>query len=209
MNKLRQVIEKDYKVEGALRQEVNMNIKRLMDTAAIAACATVAACPSAGSARTRTRAPKGSASRYPGQEEGYGEEVARKEHKERHGEGSQDEEEVPCDRGRGRRAHPGDVQQHADHDQRHAGQRDHVGLGGQERFKAWKKSTPFAAQIAAENCAREALSLGLKRVHVRVQGPGPRESAIQALQAAGLDPVDQRRHPDPHNGCRPPKRRRV
>ena len=58
VNKLRQVIEKDYKVEGALRQEVNMNIKRLMDTAAIAACATVAACPSAGSARTRTRAPR-------------------------------------------------------------------------------------------------------------------------------------------------------
>ena len=85
------------------------------------------------------------------------------------------------------------------------------GSAGKSGFKGSKKSTPFAAQIAAENCAKEALSLGVKRVHVRVQGPGSgRESAIQALQAAGLSIRSIKDvTPIPHNGCRPPKRRRV
>jgi small subunit ribosomal protein S11 len=85
------------------------------------------------------------------------------------------------------------------------------GSAGKSGFKGSKKSTPFSAQIAAENCAREALSLGVKRVHVRVQGPGSgRESAIQALQAAGLSIRSIKDvTPIPHNGCRPPKRRRV
>src|ERR671938_2007292 len=61
------------------------------------------------------------------------------------------------------------------------------GSSGKAGFKGSKKSTPFAATVAAEQCAREALGLGVKRVHVRVQGPGSgRESAIQALSAAGL-----------------------
>jgi small subunit ribosomal protein S11 len=82
---------------------------------------------------------------------------------------------------------------------------------GKAQFKGSKKSTPFAATVAAEQCAREALSLGVKRVHVRVQGPGSgRESAIQALAAAGLQVKSIRDvTPIPHNGCRPPKRRRV
>jgi small subunit ribosomal protein S11 len=82
---------------------------------------------------------------------------------------------------------------------------------GKAGFKGSKKSTPFAAQVAAESCAREALNLGLKRVHVRVQGPGSgRESAIQAIQAAGLAIKSIKDvTPIPHNGCRPPKRRRV
>jgi small subunit ribosomal protein S11 len=85
------------------------------------------------------------------------------------------------------------------------------GSAGKSGFKGSKKSTPFAAQIAAENCAKEALNLGVKRVHVRVQGPGSgRESAIQALQAAGLSIRSIKDvTPIPHNGCRPPKRRRV
>ena len=85
------------------------------------------------------------------------------------------------------------------------------GSAGKAGFKGSKKSTPFAAQIAAENCAKEALGLGVKRVHVRVQGPGSgRESAIQALQAAGLSIRSIKDvTPIPHNGCRPPKRRRV
>ncbi len=85
------------------------------------------------------------------------------------------------------------------------------GSAGKSGFKGSKKSTPFAAQIAAENAAREALNLGVKRVHVRVQGPGSgRESAIQALQAAGLAIRSIKDvTPIPHNGCRPPKRRRV
>ena len=78
-------------------------------------------------------------------------------------------------------------------------------------FKGSKKSTPFAATIIADTAAKEALNQGMKRVHVRVQGPGAgRESAIQAIQAAGLAIRSIRDvTPIPHNGCRPPKRRRV
>jgi small subunit ribosomal protein S11 len=85
------------------------------------------------------------------------------------------------------------------------------GSAGKAGFKGSKKSTPFAATVAAENCGREALNLGVRRVHVRVQGPGSgRESAIQALATAGLKVVSIRDvTPIPHNGCRPPKKRRV
>ena len=85
------------------------------------------------------------------------------------------------------------------------------GSAGKAGFKGSKKSTPFAATVAAEQAAREALALGVKRVHVRVQGPGSgRESAIQALAAAGLNIRSIRDvTPIPHNGCRPPKKRRV
>jgi len=85
------------------------------------------------------------------------------------------------------------------------------GSAGKSGFKGSKKSTPFAATVAAEQCAREAFALGLRRVHVRVQGPGSgRESAIQALASAGLVVRSIRDvTPIPHNGCRPPKRRRV
>jgi len=85
------------------------------------------------------------------------------------------------------------------------------GTAGKAGFKGSKKSTPFAATVAAEQCGREAVAMGVKRVSVRVQGPGSgRESAIQALAAAGL--LIKSIHdvtPLPHNGCRPPKKRRV
>lgn len=82
---------------------------------------------------------------------------------------------------------------------------------GKIGFKGSKKSTPFAAQLAADSSAKEALELGLKKVEVRVKGPGAgREAAIRSLQAAGLDISSIRDvTPIPHNGCRPPKRRRV
>ena len=85
------------------------------------------------------------------------------------------------------------------------------GSAGKAGFKGSKKSTPFAATVAAEQCAREALSAGVRKVHVRVQGPGSgRESAIQALATAGLTVKSIKDvTPLPHNGCRPPKRRRV
>ncbi len=85
------------------------------------------------------------------------------------------------------------------------------GSAGKSGFKGSKKSTSFAATVAAEQCAREAVNLGVRRVHVRVQGPGSgRESAIQALASAGLDVKSIRDvTPIPHNGCRPPKKRRV
>jgi small subunit ribosomal protein S11 len=85
------------------------------------------------------------------------------------------------------------------------------GSAGKSGFKGSKKSTPFAAQVTADMCAKEALSLGVKRISVKVQGPGSgRESAIQSLQAAGLSVKSIKDvTPIPHNGCRPPKRRRV
>ena len=85
------------------------------------------------------------------------------------------------------------------------------GSAGKAGFKGAKKSTPFAATVAAEQVAREAMTLGVRRVHVRVQGPGSgRESAIQALATAGLQVKSIKDvTPIPHNGCRPPKRRRV
>jgi small subunit ribosomal protein S11 len=85
------------------------------------------------------------------------------------------------------------------------------GTAGKSGFKGSKKSTPFAATVAAEQCGRDAFNLGVRRVHVRVQGPGAgRESAIQALASAGLIIKSIRDvTPIPHNGCRPPKKRRV
>ncbi|MBS4007406.1 MAG: 30S ribosomal protein S11 [Clostridium sp.] len=78
-------------------------------------------------------------------------------------------------------------------------------------FKGSRKSTPFAAQMAAENAARTAMEHGLKEVEVFVKGPGSgREAAIRSLQAAGLEVnLIKDVTPIPHNGCRPPKRRRV
>lgn len=78
-------------------------------------------------------------------------------------------------------------------------------------FKGSRKGTPFAAQMAAENAAKQALDYGLRSVEVFVKGPGGgREAAIRSLQAAGLE-VNMIKDvtPIPHNGCRPPKRRRV
>ena len=83
--------------------------------------------------------------------------------------------------------------------------------GGSMGYKGSRKSTPFAAQRAAEQCAVAVKKLGMKEVDLRVRGPGSgRESAIRAIQAAGLDiKMIQDVTPLPHNGCRPKKRRRV
>lgn len=82
---------------------------------------------------------------------------------------------------------------------------------GGQGFRGSRKSTPFAAQMAAETAAKAAMEHGLKRIEVFVKGPGAgREAAIRTLQAAGLE-VESIKDvtPIPHNGCRPPKRRRV
>ena len=82
---------------------------------------------------------------------------------------------------------------------------------GTSGFKGSRKSTPFAAQRAAESCAQKAKKMGMKEVEVRVKGPGAgRESAIRAIQQSGLDiRAIEDVTPLPHNGCRPKKRRRV
>ena len=82
---------------------------------------------------------------------------------------------------------------------------------GAKGFKGSRKSTPFAAQMAAEECAKKAMDMGMKTVAILVKGPGGgRESAVRAIGNAGLKVTLIRDvTPIPHNGCRPPKRRRV
>nr|HID59226.1 30S ribosomal protein S11 [Desulfobacterales bacterium] len=82
---------------------------------------------------------------------------------------------------------------------------------GTQGFKGSRKSTPFAAQLAAEDAAKKAMEHGMKNVDVYLKGPGAgREAALRALQAAGLKvQLIKDVTPIPHNGCRPPKRRRV
>ena len=82
---------------------------------------------------------------------------------------------------------------------------------GTRGFKGSRKSTPFAAQLAAEDAARKAMEHGMKSIDVYVKGPGAgRESALRSLQAAGLKVnLIKDVTPIPHNGCRPPKRRRI
>jgi len=82
---------------------------------------------------------------------------------------------------------------------------------GAQGFKGSRKSTPFAAQVAAEKAAQKARDMGMRKLEVHVKGPGSgRESAIRALQAAGMEIIVIRdKTPVPHNGCRPRRRRRV
>ena len=82
---------------------------------------------------------------------------------------------------------------------------------GSHGFKGSRKSTPFAAQVAAEQCAKKAMEHGVRQLAIYVKGPGAgRESAVRALQAAGIRiTMIKDVTPTPHNGCRPPKRRRV
>jgi small subunit ribosomal protein S11 len=82
---------------------------------------------------------------------------------------------------------------------------------GKMGFKGSKKNTPFAAQVAAEQAAKEAFDLGLRKVDVFITGPGAgREAAVRSLQTSGIEIITIKDiTPIPHNGCRPPKRRRV
>lgn len=92
-----------------------------------------------------------------------------------------------------------------------AGQVISWGSAGKAKFRGSKKNTPYAAQVAATDAAKEAFDLGLRSVNVYVKGPGAgRESAIRALDTAGIKVIlIQDITPLPHNGCRPPKKRRV
>ncbi len=82
---------------------------------------------------------------------------------------------------------------------------------GRVGFKGSKKGTPYAAGVCAQAAAKEATTMGVRKVEVRISGPGPgREAAVRSLQNAGLDVISMKDiTPIPHNGCRPPKQRRV
>jgi small subunit ribosomal protein S11 len=82
---------------------------------------------------------------------------------------------------------------------------------GKMGFKGSRKNTPFAAQVSAESAAKEAFDMGLRKVDVLIKGPGSgREAAVRALQTAGIEVLTIKDiTPMPHNGCRPPKKRRV
>ena len=108
----------------------------------------------------------------------------------------------PCER---------DVQQHDDHHHRRAGQHDRLVVVRRQGFKGTRKSTPYAAQVAAEEAGKKAREHGMKTLEIEVRGPGSgRELALRALQAVGFTITSIRDvTPIPHNGCRPRKRRRV
>jgi small subunit ribosomal protein S11 len=82
---------------------------------------------------------------------------------------------------------------------------------GTSGFKGSRKSTPFAAQLAADRCVREAMNMGLKRCEIHLKGPGPgREAAIRSIHATGVEVTGVKDKTSmPHNGCRPKKRRRM
>ena len=179
------------KVEGDLRRDVSMNIKRLMDLGCYRGLRHRKACRCAASARTPTRAPARARARAmisarsrrraatarrakswptasgdcPKAGPRQAEEEGQEEHPDRH------------------RAHHGDVQQHHRHDHRRLRQRRRVVVGGRAGFKGSRKSTPFAAQLAAEDAAQKAMEHGMRSLTVYVKGPGSgRESALRALQ---------------------------
>ncbi|PYP08578.1 MAG: hypothetical protein DMD59_11765 [Gemmatimonadetes bacterium] len=176
--RLRQVIERDYKVEGALRTEIAMNIKRLMDIGTYRGGRHRKNLPVRGQRTARAAGAK--RAKKVVEAEGIAHVTA-----------TFNNTLITIT----------DLQ----------GNAITWGSSGKAGFKGSKKSTPFAATVAADQAASEALNLGVKRVHVRVQGPGSgRESAIQALASAGLQIRSIRDvTPIPHNGCRPPKKRRV
>ena len=211
--RLRQMIERSVKVEGALRTEVAMNIKRLMDIGSYRGIRHRRGLPVRGQrTHTNARTKKGPRRAIAGK---------KKVTKKSMTAPTPPPAAAPRAAGakRGKKVVESEGIAHISAtfnnllititDMR--GNALAWGSAGKAGFKGSKKSTPFAATVAAENCGREAMNLGLRRVHVRVQGPGSgRESAIQALASVGLRVVSIRDvTPIPHNGCRPPKKRRV
>ena len=180
--RVRDIIEREFKVEGDLRREVSMSVKRLMDIGCYRGIRHRKGLPVRGQ-RTHTNA------------------------RTRKGGRKRERKEVRV----------GIAHVQATFNNTIVTLTDKMGnvvswaSAGSVGFKGSRKSTPFAAQTAAENAARKAMDLGLKQVEVFVRGPGAgREAAIRSLQAVGLEITAIRDvTPIPHNGCRPPKRRRV
>ena len=185
--KIREIIGAEYKVEGDLRSEIQMNIKRLMDIGCYRGVRHRNGLPVRGqSTKNNARTRKG-------------------------------KKKVTSKKRNVRVEATGQLHVHSSFNNiivslaNNDGQVIAWSSAGKMGFRGSKKNTPYAAQMAAEDCAKVAYSLGLRKVKAFVKGPGNgRESAIRAVHGAGIEVteiVDVT--PLPHNGCRPPKRRRV
>ena len=227
--RVRDIIEREYKVEGDLRREVSMSVKRLMDIGCYRGIRHRKGLPVRGQRDPHQRPdPQGQEQGRDGEEEAGGRRAFRARRR------SKEPTRWPTPRNRSRMRKPprprkggrkrerkevrvGIAHVQATFNNTIVTLTDKMGnvvswaSAGSVGFKGSRKSTPFAAQTAAENAARKAMEVGLKQVEVFVRGPGAgREAAIRSLQAVGLEITAIRDvTPIPHNGCRPPKRRRV
>ena len=188
---LRDYIEANYQTEGDLRREVQADIRRKVEIGSpIRACATAAVSPCVDSAPTQRAYPQGQAQDGRRQEEGRQVSI-RAGVWSSHGTPEGREEVAPQreeERGVRPRPHQEHVQQHDRHHHRPAGSGGPWSSSGQVGFKGSRKSTPYAAQMAAESAARRAMDHGMRKVDVFVKGPGSgRETAIRSLQATGLE----------------------
>ena len=220
MDKLREQVGK-FTVEGDLRREVTMSIKRLMDLGCYRGVRHARACRCAASARAPTRAPARARRRAaPSRIAQAGVDEAsngRRTTTEWH---SNRRTRRPAPRARKKvkkNVSEGIAHIHASFNNTIITITDRQGnalswaTSGGAGFKGSRKSTPFAAQVAAEAAGRAAQECGVKNLEVRIKGPGPgRESAVRALNALGIKITSiSDVTPVPHNGCRPPKRRRI
>ena len=218
MDKLREQVGK-FTVEGDLRREVTMSIKRLMDLGCYRGVAPSQRAAGARPAHAHQRAhPQGSEEVALGHEQaGAGEQVTAKDN-DRMATAPQN----PKAGARARKKVKKNVAEgiahiHASFNNTIITITDRQGnalswaTSGGAGFKGSRKSTPFAAQVAAETAGRAAQECGVKNLEVRIKGPGPgRESAVRALNALGIKITSiSDVTPVPHNGCRPPKRRRI
>ena len=209
VNRLREVIDRRYKVEGDLRREVALNIKRLIEIGSYRGLRHRRNLPVRGQ-RTKTNA-----------RQRRGPEADRRrpaqEVRGRVG-GMADRKRAPKQRRRERKNVPqGHVHIQATFNNTIVTITDQTGnviswgSAGIVGFKGSRKSTPYAAALSADSAAKKAMEHGMRQVEVYVKGPGAgREQAVRSLQAAGLEVTAITDvTPIPHNGCRPPKRRRV
>ena len=208
--KLRDVIEHSYQVEGDLRRENAMNIKRLVEIGSYRGVRHRRGLPVRGQrTKTNARTRKGPKKTIANKKKYGGAKIMAKAQTAKKGATKKRRERKNIEKGAAhiRSSFNNTIVTITDLSGNALSWASSGGLG----FRGSRKSTPFAAQTAAETAAKAAMEHGLKTVEVYVKGPGSgREAAIRALQAAGLDvTMIKDVTPIPHNGCRPPKRRRV
>ena len=205
---IREVIDRDFLVEGDLRREVAMNIKRLMDLGCYRGLASpqepAGPRPAHPHQRPHAQRPRQSDRR---QEESHEITGSRTDGKAGRARAQKRKEECRRRRGPCRR----DLQQHHHHHHRHAGQRHVLVVGRHDGLQGFAQIHALCGADGGRRRRQEGVEHGMRTLEVEVSGPGSgRESALRALQAVGLVVTSIRDvTPIPHNGCRPPKRRRV